>query len=231
MNLKSLKTALQIGAPVVAALLLLTTGAVLAQISLPATEGGDQTTSGAPPTDVEQMMYVDGQAPDDKGSANRATAPNLSFSYYMVSGPELQPRSTGYDQIYNANGCAYMNTGTSTNLLTGTGLHIPDGSIIKYIRLYYNDTSASGYVRAFLTRYAPGTDSEDLVSAASTAAYTGGYSFVVSNEITETVNNTAYNYMLYAWPTGTGSTMQFCGIRVAYYAPLYAPIYLPAVRN
>lgn len=285
MSIKKFTTLLRIAAVLTAAAVLLAAGAALAQLNLPATEGGDKlpltSSYGEPdgavmaapavassaatetgvtseavnaagePDGVAQQPeppdgapagteggetaeftsaqgYVDGMAPDD----NISLAPGLVdavFTYYTVSGPELQPRTTTNVQVYNANGCVYMSTGTSTGLLTGTGLHIPDGSIIKFIRLYYNDTNASFGVDGFLTRYAPGTSTSDLASAGSTAAFSGGYGFIVSNEITHTVNNSIYGYMLYGWPDTNASSLQVCGIRVAYYAPNPTAIYLPSI--
>ena len=104
---------------------------------------------------------VEGEAgllpPDDNPPAEAGEAASgQTFSYFTVSGPELQPRSTANDQAYGSNGCVYMSSGTGIGLLTGTGMHLPDTAVIKYIRLYYNDTNASAGVDAFLTRYAPG---------------------------------------------------------------------------
>ena len=256
MTVKRNATVLRSAAVVLAALLLLAAGAALAQSTLPATEGGDRaqsessagepdgavrqtnqpegdpagTETGEAPEFVSPQGYVDGMAPDDNISL-APNRPNLTFSYYTVSGPELQPRTTTNVQVYNANGCIYMSTGTSTGLLTGTGLHIPDDSIIKYIRLYYNDTNAAAGVDAFLTRYAPGSGTSDRISTGSTNAFNGGYGFVVSNEITDTVDNTAFAYMLYGWPDTNVSTLQVCGIRVAYYAPTPTSVFLPSLSR
>ena len=198
---------------------------------------GDQPEKGTAGTETGETVeldspqgYVDGMAPDD----NRALSPSAvdaTFSYYVVSGPELQPRTTTTTQLYGSNGCVYMSTGTSIGLLTGTGLHIPDDLVVKYIRLYYSDTNAAAGVDAFLTRYAPGTQTTDLVSTGSSNAYSGGYGFVVSSEITETVNNTSYAYMLYGWPDSASSTLRVCGIRVAYYAPTWTTLFLPSIMH
>jgi len=99
-----------------------------------------------------------------------------------------------------------------------TELHIPDGSVIKYLRLYYNDTSATGNVAAYLTRYGAGTSTSDLVSVSSSGS--SGVGTVLSVEITHTVSNAAYAYTLIGWPGAATSQLQICGIRVAYYAPL-----------
>ena len=208
-------------------------GFALAQLGLPATEpGGD-------PPEVMPASYDSGDPsfdalgvlPPDENAPNSIQATSATFSYYTVSGPEMQPRTTANNQTYATSGCVYLASGSSTGLLTGTGLHIPDNSVVKYIRLYYNDTNASAGVDAYLTRYAPGSAASDLVNTGSTNAFNGGYGFVVSSEITETVNNTAYAYLLYGWPDSASSTLQVCGIRVAYYAPYSAAVFLPMVSH
>lgn len=257
MNIRAVSKLMRVLVVLAAAALLLIGGAALAQRSLPATEGGERaeaafsqgqpdgtlqdaatpetgeaaTETGKRAEQENQATYADGFAPDDNPPLEAPGATSATFSYYTVSGPELQPRTTTNTQVYNANGCIYMSTGTSTGLLTGTGLHIPDNSVIKYVRLYYNDTNASAGVDAFLTRYAPGSATSDRISTGSTNAFNGGYGFVVSNEITDTVDNTAYAYMLYGWPDTNVSTLQVCGIRVAYYAPFVAHLFLPMVRR
>jgi hypothetical protein len=193
-------------------------------------KGTTGTETGESPEFTSQQGYVDGQAPDDNAGL-APSAVDATFSYYTVAGPELQPRTTSNTQVYSGNGCVYMSTGAGTGLLTGTGLHIPAGSIIKFIRLYYNDTNAAAGVDAFLTRYAPGSATADLISTGSANTFSGGYGFVVSAEITQTVNNTAYAYILYGWPDSNLSNLQVCGIRVAYYAPTWTNLFLPAIRR
>ncbi len=257
MKLRTVSHLLRILAVLVFAGLILIAGVALAQRTMQATEGGERLEAGYSPGQPDGMLqvevpqpageaasetgikpeveaqaaYADGFAPDDNVALTAADAPSATFSYYTVSGPELQPRTTTNNQTYSANGCVYMATGTSTGLLTGTGLHIPDDSVIKYIRLYYNDTNASAGVDAYLTRYAPGSATNDLVSAGSANAFSGGYGFVVSDEITVTVNNTSYAYILYGWPDAASSTLQVCGIRVAYYAPFFGATFMPMVRR
>ncbi len=87
------------------------------------------------------------------------------------------------------------------------------------MRVYYNDTSATGLVRGYITRYQPGQATTDLVTVSSTAAGASGYGFVVSAEITEIADNTDYAYTLIGWPSEASSSTQICGLRVAYYAP------------
>ncbi|HSQ25993.1 MAG TPA: hypothetical protein VLM80_02605 [Anaerolineales bacterium] len=202
------------------ALTAITAGIAAAQQFGRSTEGDEVKPEIAPASFDSGLTNNPNVLPPDENSAVKSpNQPAVTFSYYTVSGPELQTRSTGNDQVYSANGCIYLSNGASTGLLTGTGLHLPDGAVIKYIRLYYNDTNNTASVDSYLTRYAPGSATVDLVFTGSTNAYNGGYGFVVSSEITETVNNSAYAYQLYGWPDSAASTLQVCGIRVAYYAP------------
>lgn len=175
-----------------------------------------------------------GRAPDENlppGSSVSGAAPRATFSYYMASGATLRGRNSSTGYAYAGNGCAYVTSGTTTGRILNTELYIPDGSIIKYLRVYFNDTNASGSVAGFITRYQPGVAVSDLVSASSTAAYAGGYSFVVSSEITETVNNTSYAYTLIGWPSDSVSSLQICGLRVAYYAPISVASFMPIITK
>lgn len=155
--------------------------------------------------------------PDDNPPADaKARAPTLTFSYYTVSGATLRGRSSTAGHGYVGLGCTYA---TDVDRLLNTELPIPDGATIKYLRVYYNDTNASASVQGYITRYQPGVGAIDLVTVGSTAAFAGGYGFTVSNEITEIANNTDYAYTLIGWPGLSSSTVQICGLRVAYYAP------------
>lgn len=202
------------------ALTAITAGIAAAQQFARSTEGDEVKPEIVPASfDSGLTSNPNDLPPDENPAVKSPNQPSATFTYYTVSGPELQTRSTGNDQIYSANGCVYLSSGVSTGLLTGTGLHLPDGAVIKYIRLYYNDTNNTAGVDTYLTRYAPGSATSDLVFTGSTNAFSGGYGFVVSSEITETVNNSVYAYQLYGWPDSAASTLQVCGIRVAYYAP------------
>jgi hypothetical protein len=105
-----------------------------------------------------------------------------------------------------------------------------DGAVIKYLRVYYRDTNAANGVEGYITRYQPGVGTLDLVHTGSSDAFDGGYGFVVSQEITETVNNNIYVYTLIGWPDDVNVANQICGLRVAYYAPP-GPAFLPTIMK
>src|SRR6185503_2620121 len=66
--------------------------------------------------------------------------PNLatSFSYYKIIGTAFQPRSSASTESYTSNGCMYQDGGT--DLRFQAPLILPEGSVIKYVRIYYQDT-------------------------------------------------------------------------------------------
>lgn len=112
-----------------------------------------------------------------------------------------------------------------------TELHIPDQSVIKYLRVYYKDSSSTADVRAYITRYDAGHATNDLVTVSSHGS--DGFGTALSAEITHTVDNFGYAYTLIGWPDEATTNAQICGIRVAYYAPGPSEfrLFLPLVRR
>lgn len=164
--------------------------------------------------------YGDGPMPlmpDDNGYVNEGRAPAVSFSYYTVSGATLRGRASDVGYAYQGLGCIAATT--PADRVLNAELPIPDGATIKYLRIYYHDTNATGLVTAYLTRYQPGQTTDDLTTVASTGAFAGGYGTSLSPEITHVVDNTNYAYTLIGWPSIAVNTLEICGMRVAYYAP------------
>ncbi|HQZ39120.1 MAG TPA: fibronectin type III domain-containing protein [Vicinamibacterales bacterium] len=176
----------------------------------------DSTTSDDGATSMG--VSLDG---NQAAGSNRALAlPDLAFSYYHVAGATMRPRASSSTYSYPGLGCTYLATGSD---LFNTELLLPDGAVIKYLRVYYRDTNAAGSVTAWVTRYdhQPDLGFADIISAASPIAFAGGYGFVDSPEVTETVNNETRGYALVS--RAADVTTQICGLRVAYYAPAAAP--------
>jgi hypothetical protein len=167
-----------------------------------------------------------GVPPDENPPAggDQLSAPSaLTFSYYQVSGTTLRPRTSSTEYAYDGVGCTHVSAGTGTGRILNTELPLPDGAVIKYLRVYYRDTSVTNGVEGYITRYQAGTGAADLVHTGSSDAFAGGYGFTVSAELSEIVNNTSYAYTLIGWPDDANVANQICGLRVAYYAPDTAP--------
>jgi hypothetical protein len=153
--------------------------------------------------------WSDAGQPDSLEAAQRATV-----SYYTVLGVQLQPRVSATTFAYDFNGCVHLTAGTDNRLMFP--LLIPDGSEVKYLRIYYNDTNASTDLAAWLTRYDPGQDSTDLTSVISSGS--AGFGTALSDELFE-VFDSSLNYSLVVGTNTTDSTVQICGVRITYNAP------------
>jgi hypothetical protein len=212
-------------------------GSFSAQLNVPALQSGEDGTEANGAAPAQQGDYVPGMAPDDNlpvTSSSAASSPNAPaappFRYYFVPGTTLRPRSSTTGYAYDQLGCNYATSGSGINTILNTELHLPDNATIKYLRVIYKDTNNPGFVSGYITRYKPGVATNDLISVSSTAAFAGGVGFAVSNEITHTVDNVDYAYTLIGWPSAAASSLEICGLRVAYWAPNFYPIFLPVIK-
>lgn len=198
----------------------LASGAVQADNLVPVTEPGAEPAPDLLPSyDSGSQSDRENAFPPDENAILEGQSLSLTFSYYQVAGATLRGRNSTTEYVYDGSGCSHVTSGTGVGRILNTELPLPDGSVIKYLRVYYKDTNAANGVEGYITRYQPGSGTADLVHAGSSDAFNGGYGFVVSAEITETVNNTVYAYTLIGWPDDTNINNQICGLRVAYYAP------------
>ncbi len=213
---------------------LVTTAVSLAQTGIPATEPGGEVIDDMPASydSADPALNQPGVVPPDENSGFGINSPAAqTFHYYQVAGATLKGRDSVTGYAYDGLGCTHTTSGTGTQRILNTEMAIPDGSVIKYLRVYYYDANPANGVEGFITRYTPGTATNDLVHVGSSDAFAGGYGFVVSQEITETVNNTSYAYTLIGWPDANSANNRICGLRVAYYLPFSAQMYIPAVSK
>jgi hypothetical protein len=237
MNTTIFRKAIWLGLAVLVAGLLVTaalaSGAAQADSPAPVTEPGAVPAPDLPPSyDSGSPLKNSSAAPPDENAPLSSQSPSLVFSYYQVAGATLRGRNSSTQYLYDGSGCTHVTVGTGTGRILNTELPLPDGSVIKYLRVYYSDKNPANGVEGYITRYQPGVGTLDLVHTGSTDAFVGGYGFVVSHEITETVNNTVYAYTLIGWPDDANVNNQVCGLRVAYYAPPAASrLYLPSLRK
>ncbi len=205
----------------------------LAQQSIPATEPGGEPAKDLPPSydSGDPAFEAAGKQPPDENAPTAVEGTSATFSYYQVSGATLRGRNSTTGYAYDGVGCSHVTSGVDTGRILNTELPLPDGSVIKYLRVYYNDTNPANGVEGYITRYQPGAATADLVHTGSSDAFVGGDGFVVSAQITETVNNTPYAYTVIGWPDALGTANQICGLRVAYYAPFSAAVFLPVVKR
>ena len=86
--------------------------------------------------------------------------PGETFSYYRLVGTAFNPRTSTTTFDYNFDGCIYETAGSDNRFMAP--LLVPDGAVLKYLRLYYEDSSTTTDLTAWITRYQPGVTSEDL---------------------------------------------------------------------
>ncbi len=203
-------------------------GTAAAQIPTP--DSGDATSPTAtplPPNGDGQLASEPNRKPlMPEIGPDAPNQPDLSFSYYKVIGTAFHPRMSTSTYSYSSNGCMYQNGGADFRFQAP--LVLPEGSEIKYVRIYYLDTLATD-MTVWLTRYEPGQANLDLVSVQSSGS--GGYGTVLSALITQTVDMATYAYVL-TWGTSSATSgNQICGVRVAYYAPSIFGTFLPVIRK
>jgi len=171
-----------------------------------------RTATPLPPNGDGQLASESSRKPPmPETGPDAANQLNLSFSYYKVIGTTFQPRMSTSTYSYTSNGCMYQNGGT--DLRFQAPLVLPEGSEIKYVRIYFQDTVA-----------------QDM-TVWLTSSGSGGYGTALSTLITQTVDMASYAYVL-TWGTGTTTSgNQICGVRVAYYAPSIFGAFLPLIRK
>lgn len=182
---------------------------VLSSVRQDGATASEDASADAP--DWEALMA--GPQPDKPGYGE-ARGPEWSdFHYAFVAGSALRPRDSSSGWRYEGVGCVYINNG---NELMTIGLDVPTGARIDYLRLFYRDTSANNST-AWITNYDGAGAFTDLTNVASTG--NSGYGTTLSPLVSHVVNNASRSYSLNWHANQTGTSMQLCGLRVAYRLP------------
>ncbi len=174
---------------------------------------------------VALLLAVSGAMAQSSSIASRpaADAPDESqhvtgsptFSHLRLAGSTFHPVSTPGNFVYTSAGCIRP---TVASRIVHHKLLLPDGAVVKYVRLYFRNTSTPDAPTAFFATY-------DMLGGYSQVPWvsgsnTGGYSSVVSDEMNHLVDafaepiNISVNLGL-----ATDGSVEFCGVRVAYFAP------------
>jgi hypothetical protein len=154
--------------------------------------------------------------PDEDGYAAAGALEALEWSdfyYVFVAGSTFRPRASSTTWAYPGVGC--INAASGNEIFTSP-LHLPQGSRIDYVRLYYRDTSANDS-SAWLTSYSAAGAFADVTTVSSVGS--SGYGSNLSPLVEHVVNNASLSYTLNWRANQTGSSMQLCGMRVAYRLP------------
>jgi hypothetical protein len=182
--------------------LLATAGAALAG---PISSAGPGPLPAMP---LRATPVVAAQAPDN------VVTTGVPFSYLNIVGAVFQGRNDGVGFNTGKPGCVYTTAGNAR--LTFKAV-LPDGALVKYVRIFYYDTSGSD-MTVWLTDYDGAGNNNDLAMVSSSG--NGGFGTALSAELNYTVNHAANALALVATPSVLDSTQQLCGVRIAYYDPL-----------
>ncbi len=98
--------------------------------AVPAPDLSPSYDSGSP------TQRQDALPPDENASQGTART-SATFSYYQVAGATLRGRNSTTGYLYDGVGCSHVTAGTGTGRILNTELPLPDGSVIKYLRVYY----------------------------------------------------------------------------------------------
>ena len=164
-------------------------------------------TNGEPQPD-EDAYY-------DQPGVNATVDAGWSHFYYMyVAGSTLRHRISG-NNWYSAGsgGCVY--TDNTSNILN-LDAQFPEGARIDYLRIFYYDTSASDSM-AWVTSYDGADGLNDRTNVSSSGDT--GYGTNLSAYLGHVVDSYTNAYLLNWRPNVADSTMQLCGLRVAYRLP------------
>lgn len=134
------------------------------------------------------------------------------FRYLRLPGSAFHPVSNGVTFSYSGSGC--INRAGATTALFTHKVVLPQGSTVKYMRVYYNDTSADD-LSAFFTSYDMEGNFNEHTSVGSSG--NAGFGSDLSPEITKVVDHFVEPFVVTVNMDGSvDSTLQFCGVRIAY---------------
>lgn len=175
-------------------------GLLLASAALPAAAApGDQPG--------EPLAPQPAQADQPAGAA---------FGYLRIAGSTFHPLDNATTYSYPGNGCISKTGGTGS--VVAHKVVLPEGAVVRFLRLYYYDNSAST-VTAFFTTY---DGAGNFVERENVGSDTnGGYGTSLSPAFSYEVNhaNAAINVAVNMGGQND-STLRFCGVRIAYDAPI-----------
>jgi hypothetical protein len=161
----------------------------------------------------------------EEPSSREVSSDALSYQmyYFFAAGSALHSVDSAMGSNYNSGGCINA-TANPFDYFT-IYLHLPQGSRIDYLRIYYYDTSGSNST-AYLNKY-DGAANTTFLTEVSSAGNTG-FGTQLSPYLGHIVDNGNGSYVLGWIPNVTGTSMQLCGLRVAYRLPV-KNAYLPVV--
>ena len=158
-------------------------------------------------------------------------SPNISDQTDVVQSPEVPEApdlvaGTTYVHYSGSVFTPFISTTTYSHswygCMTASGdlnysVDLPNGSVITFMRLYYNDTNVTlgGRLRLYWFDDGPDGDFSEQLSTAGSSGYGSTY----ISGISITLNNILYSYVL-SWEPSTN--VQLCGVLIGYTSPYFS---------
>jgi hypothetical protein len=165
----------------------------------------------------------------EPGADRANSAPNAVTSNSSVRfvGSTLRPRENDVSYTTNSNGsCVYVTAGDAMTVWN-LPLALPEGAKIEWLRMYYRDTDVVDNFTGWFSKYDLYGSLVQEWSVSSSGNVGNSYSDVLITP-TETIDYGIYSYVLNWRPSAVTNTLQLCGFRLFYTAPV-GGIYLPII--
>jgi hypothetical protein len=176
-------------------------------------------TAGAPVVEREPGNGAVGRS----GMAPNAPAYNSTIRFV---GSTLRPRQNNVTYTTNnGGGCIYVTAGDASTVWNYP-LALPQGAKVEWLRMYYYDADPTDFTTGWFTKY---DLYGSLVQEWSVKSLDGGNGYQdVEISPTESIDYTGFSYVLNWRPNAITSSLQLCGFRLFYTAPV-GGVYLPVV--
>lgn len=154
-------------------------------------------------------------------------APEAVISWRVV-GSALRPRENDVNYLTNGpGGCVYVTAG-DISTVWNFPVQLPQGALVDNVRFYFYDLTP-GTSTAYFTiydLYGSVVEEWDVSSLGNS-----GYGFNDTGLINHTIDYDPYSYALNWRPSNAGSSMQLCGFRVFFTAPMFGAGFVPVIHN
>lgn len=166
-------------------------------------------------TACASLLVIAAPDPLDANSVDQSAG--SVFEYLNIAGSTFHPHDNSTPYAYTGAGCI-AKTGGSGNLFAHKAA-LPQGAVVKFLRLYYYDTSSRDILAFFTTYDGAGNYNERTTVSSATGAT--GFGTEQSPEIDFTVDHyTSAINIVANLGNQNDNTLRFCGVRIAYQAPI-----------
>ena len=179
--------------------------------------------SGQAANPLETYLGPEGELRTAGGQTLASAATPMPGDYFLtLSASNFPPRESATTNSYGGAGCSFR---TSASGYFTYPLILPDGVVIRGLRVSFRDSSAvNGSV--YLYKFTPSIPNDlfDLLATVNTFG-TGGFGIADSPVISHTVDTRSESLALILdYATVKDSSLQFCNITVGYSARVNLPV-------